>query len=298
MTRVITSVNDLDFKLSDLEEMPYPTGAFMVTPIYFDVEYVINPHMEGHIGDVDKDKAFNQWETVRDAFRSTGLKIHEIEGRPELPDMVFAANQSLPALLRNGKKSAIMSIMHADQRKDEVPYIEQWYRRNGYEVNYLDEKKIDDFEGMGDAIWHSGRRLLWGGYGHRSSLEAYDQISRLLDVPVLALELVSESFYHLDTCFCMLNESSVLIYPEAFTETGLNLIRELFTNVYEAPKEEAEELFACNATCPDGKHVIIQSGCNKTSKTLEDAGFTIMEVDTGEFLKSGGSVFCMKMLVW
>ena len=298
MASVVTAPNQLDFNIRKLQDMPYPSKAFMVTPTYFNVEYVINPHMEGNIGEVDQDEAFNQWNVVRDALRSTGLEIYEIQGQPHLPDMVFSANQSLPALYPNGKKAAIMSIMHADQRKDEVPYIEQWYRQNGYAVNYLDEKNIQDFEGMGDAIWHTGKRLLWGGYGYRSSLEAYNQISELLDVPVIALELTSEKFYHLDTCFCLLNEDSVLIYPEAFTEEGLSMIRDTFAHVYDAPQQEAEELFACNATCPDGQHVIIQSGCTQTNATLKEAGFTVLEVDTSQFLKSGGSVFCMKMLVW
>ena len=298
MASVVTTPKQLDFTIRNLQDMPYSSKAFMVTPTYFNVEYVINPHMEGNIGEVDQDEAFNQWNVVRDALRSTGLEIHEIQGQPHLPDMVFAANQSLPALYSNGKKAAIMSIMHADQRKDEVPYIEQWYRQNGYEVNYLDEKNLQDFEGMGDAIWHTGKRLLWGGYGYRSSLEAYNQISEILDVPVIALELTSEKFYHLDTCFCLLNEDSVLIYPEAFTEEGLSMIRDMFANVYHAPQKEAEELFACNATCPDGQNVVIQSGCTQTNSILKEAGFTVLEVDTSQFLKSGGSVFCMKMLVW
>jgi N-dimethylarginine dimethylaminohydrolase len=34
----------------------------------------------------------------------------------------------------------------------------------------------------------------------------------------------------------------------------------------------------------------------KTAKSLERAGFVVKPLDTGEFLKSGGSVFCMKLL--
>jgi N-dimethylarginine dimethylaminohydrolase len=31
---------------------------------------------------------------------------------------------------------------------------------------------------------------------------------------------------------------------------------------------------------------------------LREAGFTPLELDTSEFIKAGGSVFCMKLMFW
>ena len=298
MSKVITSADQLDFVIDDIPSMPLPPKALMVRPLHYSVEYVINPHMTDQVGQVDKLEANNEWELVRTLFDQIGIEVHVIEDQEGLPDMVFCANQSLPFIDESGKRHVFMSIMHADQRKDEVPYIEQWYRQHGYEIHYLDEGKVDDFEGSGDAIWHTRKRLLWGGYGYRSSINAYETISDTFDVPVIALELVDESFYHLDTCLCVLDEQTVLIYPEAFTDEGLKLINEVFDKVIHSSKYEAEKLFACNASCPDGRNVIIQQGCTDVNKNLRDAGFAVHEVSTYEFLKSGGSVFCMKMLLW
>jgi len=298
MPNVITSVDQLDLNLSDIPSMPVPKDTLMVTPKHFSVEYVINPHMAQNVGTVNKMEARNEWNVLKSTFEQIGINVHVIEGEEGLPDMVFCANQSLPFIGESGDKHVFMSIMHDDERKEEVPYIEQWYRQNGYEIHYLDENEIDDFEGCGDAIWHTGRRLLWGGYGYRSSVQAYESISETFELPVIALELVDEDFYHLDTCFCVLDDSSVLIYPEAFTKEGLELIDSVFETVIKASKYEATKLFACNATCPDGKNVIIQQGCTDANKNLRDAGFSVHEVSTYEYLKSGGSVFCMKMMVW
>jgi N-dimethylarginine dimethylaminohydrolase len=298
MPNVFTSVDQPDLKVTDLPAMRVPKEVLMVTPKYFSVEYVINPHMAQNVGAVNKLEARNEWDVLKSTFEQIGLQVHVIEGEKGLPDMVFCANQSLPFISENGDKQVFMSIMHDDERKEEVPYIEQWYRQNGYEIHYLDENKIDDFEGCGDAIWHTGRRLLWGGYGYRSSIKAYEIISKTFDLPVIALELVDEEFYHLDTCFCVLDENTVLIYPDAFADEGLKLINSVFDKVIHASKYEATKLFACNATCPDGKNVIIQQGCTDVNKNLRDAGFSVHEVSTYEFLKSGGSVFCMKMMVW
>lgn len=295
---LITKPSELTFSLSDLAEMPLPTGALMVTPEHFTVEYVINPHMEGHVGNVDREKARREWNEVREAFVKSGVEVHDIKGEAGLPDMVFCANQSLPYVSPTGGKEVMMSIMHADQRKNEVSFIEEWYRNNDYKIHHLDKSKITDFEGMGDAIWHTGKRLIWGGYGFRSSLEAYRKINETFDVPVIGLELLNPDFYHLDTCFCMLNSDTALIYPAAFTSDGLALIRKLIPNSIEANQYEAEELFACNATCPNGKDVVIQAGCTDVNAKLKAAGFIVHEVSTEEYLKSGGSVFCMKMMVF
>jgi N-dimethylarginine dimethylaminohydrolase len=298
MQSLITSKDQIKSALNRAVTIPVPGNVLMVTPEYFSVDYVINPHMEGNIGKVDKIKARWEWEVIRDKFRHLGITVHELPGQPGFPDMVFSANQSLPLLDSKGRKHALMSLMHSEQRREEVPYFEQWYRRHGYEVHYLDSGRIPDFEGMGDAIWHFKKCLLWGGYGYRSSPEAYKYISETFDVPVVALELMHPSFYHLDTCFCVLNANTVMIYPGAFSEEGLGLIRSAFTHVIEAPEDEALKRFACNAVCPDGRNVIIQKGCTEVNKALKKLGFAFHEVDTTEYIKSGGSVFCMKLMVW
>jgi N-dimethylarginine dimethylaminohydrolase len=253
--------------------------------------------MEGNVGNVDKMKAMEEWNAIKSTYEAIGLHVHVIEGQPNLPDMVFCANQSLP-FAEDSSKQVFMSIMNSVHRKDEVSFIEQWYRQNGYQIHFFDENRVVNFEGMGDALWISGRKLLFGGYGFRSSLAAYDQISATFNTPVVALELSKPSFYHLDTCFCSLNDETVLIYPEAFTDEGLQIIEHLFPNVIKANSFEAEELFACNATCPDGKNVLIQKGCTEVNSALKSYGFVVHELETTEYLKSGGSVFCMKMLTW
>lgn len=298
MPNVITSEDQLNFSLADIASMPFPDKALMVKPTHFSVEYVINPHMADNVGMVDKMEAQNEWDMIKSTFEQVEIEPKIIEGQKGLPDMVFCANQSLPFIDDDGKKHVFMSIMHAEQRKQEVPYIEQWFRQAGYEIHFLDEDKIEDFEGCGDAIWHTGKKLLWGGYGYRSSIKAYKEVSETFDLPIIALKLVDEAFYHLDTCFCVLDKKTVLIYPDAFTDEGMRLINTIFENVIEATEYEAKKLFACNATCPDGKNVIIQRGCTDVNKKLRDAGFAVHEVSTDEFRKSGGSVFCMKQMVW
>ncbi len=290
--------DQLDFTLADLPALPLPRHVLMTTPAHFEVAYVINPHMEGNVGTTDAGRARQEWEALRDAYAALGLDVHTIEGAEGLPDMVFCANQTLPFLTPEGEKGVLLSQMHAPQRRGEVPHYRTYFSGQGYEVSALPPGIRRGFEGMGDALWHPGRRLLWGGYGFRTGLEAYEKASELLGTRIVALRLDDPDFYHLDTCLSLLDEKTALYAPVAFQPDGLELLRRLIPTLIEAPESEARGLFACNAHCPDGKHVLIQRGCDTTNERLRAAGFTPVEVETGEFLKSGGSVFCMKMMHW
>jgi len=154
------------------------------------------------------------------------------------------------------------------------------------------------FEGGGDALWHPGRALLWGGYGFRTDPEAYEAVSESFGVPVLRLHLRSDTFYHLDTSLCPIDERTALVYPPAFDDRGMALIRGIFEDVIACGRDEAEEHFACNAAALAGRRVIIQSGAPATTQALRARGFQVHEVDTSEFMKSGGSVYCMKQFVF
>ena len=288
----------LDFSIGDLPAMPRPRQVLMATPAHFEVAYVINPHMEGNVGTVDVDEARREWEALRDAYAGIGLDVQTIEGAEGLPDMVFCANQTLPFLTPEGDRGVLLSQMHAPQRRGEVPYFRAYFSSQGYNVSALPPGVERGFEGMGDALWHPGRRLLWGGYGFRTGLEAYEEAAKMLDTRIVALRLDDPDFYHLDTCLSLLDETTALYAPAAFQAEGLELLRRLIPTLIEAPESEARGLFACNAHCPDARHVIIQRGCTVTNQRLREAGFEPVEVETGEFLKSGGSVFCMKMMHW
>ena len=293
MTDTVRSIS-----VDALPAIPRPGRVLLTTPDHFEVAYVINPHMEGNVGDVDRDRARSQWEGLRDAYRRLGLEVSVLGGAAGLPDMVFCANQTLPYQTPGGERGAVLSRMHAPQRKREVAHYARFFEGQGYEVHGLDPDLPGDFEGMGDALWHPGRYLLWGGYGYRTDRQVYDRFESALGFVVVPLKLEDPDFYHLDTCLCPLDEQTALVYPGAFDAEGMASLAAHFPRLIEAPEDEARGLFACNAHCPDGRHVLIQRGCAETTRLLRAAGFEAVELETDEFLKSGGSVFCMKLMFW
>ena len=278
--------------------IPKPRRVLLTDPAHFRVDYVINPHMAGHVGTVDGERARAQWRTLRDAYVGLGFDVEVMPGVEGLPDMVFCANQILPIVTPEGRRVAVASRMHTPQRAPEVEHYAAYFTSIGYEVLRLDADLPGDFEGMGDALWHPGAYRLYGGYGYRTDRAVYERLAAELNMTIVPLELVDVDFYHLDTCLSLLDTETALVFPSAFTEEGLALLRAHVPRLLEVPEAEARERFACNAHCPDGRHVLLQQGSIHTERLLRGAGFEPVPLDTSEFLKAGGSVFCMKLMYW
>lgn len=292
--QAIASVKDA-IAFSQLAPRAMPRRILMCPPTYFEVKDAKNEFMSGNIGGVDKDAAVFQWSDLKNTFDQCGFKVDVIEPGEGLEDMVFTANQVLPALDENDKPQVVLGRMAYESRTYEVPHFEKWFRNNGYEILQLPEN-CKHFEGGGDGVWHPYRKLLWLGYGSRTDEACCDAVANLLKTPVIKLKLVSPKFYHLDTCFAVLNADSVLIFPPAFDDAGLALIRNYFQNVIEVSEADANN-FACNALALD-EYVVLQKGSAGTCTDLRRLGFKPVEVDTSEFMKSGGSVFCLKQMVY
>lgn len=294
--------NNISFSINDIKDRTDPTRVLMCSPDYFDIVDVKNVHMQGHIGNTDKAQVNAQWQSLKDAYDAllTNKVLDEVSvipGAKDCEDMVFCANQTLPWKMEDGSEVVVMSRMRHESRQREVPYFEEFFKNKGFKPLHFNNVKM--FEGMGDVIPHPGKRLLYGGYGHRTTAEAYDELAQMLQTPVVALELINPKFYHLDTCFVPLSKDSVMLCREAFTEDGLAMIRQLFTKVYYIPEYEAEKYFSLNAHAFDAhgtKTAILQKGSAITVDVLKQEGYNVVEIETGEFMKSGGSVFCMKMM--
>ena len=285
-----------EITLAEVQPMPLPGAALMCLPDYFDVVDEKNPFMRGQQGKVDRQLAKQQWAELRGAFEKIGVAISTLPPLAGCEDMVFCANPVFAGLNGEGEHLCVLGRMRHKSRAAEVAAHGSWYAANGYRVQPIAGGGV--FEGSGDAIWHPGRRLIWGGYGRRTEAGIYEKLGEVFGAPVIPLELTTELFYHLDTCFCPVNAETVLVYPRALTGEGMRIISRLFQDVIEVNEYEAASVMACNGTAFFGKYFVVQRGAKEVNGRLRGRGFEVIEVDTSEFLKSGGSVFCMKMYLF
>lgn len=299
MSRLIyKSVGDLKgFSLKNCPAMPDPAGVLMCAPDFYDVKEVKNPFMVGQAGTVNRPLARRQWDEIRGAFEGAGKPVSLIEPVAGLEDMVFCSNQTLIGLAPGMEKVCLLSQMRHSSRRREVPAFEAWFKENGYRIIRLKDPSTS-FEGAGDALWHPRKRLIWGGHGFRSQPEVYEEVARAFEAPVILLKLVNERFYHLNTCFCSLTPEAVLIYPSAFDGESLELILKIFPIVLTASEPEAIRFMACNGAVIDSNTAILQRGASGVASHMQAMGLKVVEVDSSEFIKSGGSVYCLKMFLY
>lgn len=297
---------DIDFSIEQIPTRAEPSKVLMCSPEHYQVVDVKNVHMLQYQGQVNHAVAKQQWAALKANYEQLVkdnylAEVLVIPGAKDCEDMVFAANQSFPWLTTSGQRVVVMSKMYHSSRAREVPYFELFYQNLGYKILHLQHTEF--FEGMGDTIPHPQKRLLYGGFGHRSTQKAYTELSQLLEVPIVALSLTDERFYHLDTCFLPVNVDTVLLCAEAFNAYGLKIIRSLFKNLVEIPVAEASDFFSLNAHIVWGNDnmppvAILQAGATVTAGILEQYGVKVIFTNTSEYMKSGGSVFCMKMMLY
>lgn len=300
----VYSLSEIDFIVHQIADRQDPRKVVMCTPEYYDVKDVKNVYMNNKA--VNPLVVKRQWLKLKDEYlRLKDRKLIDdllfIRGVPECEDMVFVINQSFPWQYATGEKVAVMSKMKHSSRQKEIEFVKQFYLEIGYNVLELNRTLV--FEGQGDTLPHPGKRLLYGGYGHRTTKEAYDEIAELLRVPVVALELIDERFYHLEKCFLPLDIDTVMICPEAFTFESLQAIKLMFKNVIRIPPIEASGRFSLTSHIlydrkTKTKSALIHYGSSFAYQALEKEGFDIVEVDTSEFIKSGGSVAGLKMMIY
>ena len=278
-----------------VESMNSPTGVLVCPPTYFDVVERKNPFMTMDTP-VDRKKAQQQWLTLRQTFAATGLQVHEYAPLQGAEDMVFSANPALAGLNRRGDRVAVASRMKFPSRSVEVPAIVERLTQLGYTVDTTIPPSVS-FEGGGDAVWHPARHVLYAGYGWRSDATSHSVLERVFEAEIVPLRLTDERFYHLDTALCAVDSDTALIVAEAFDQGGLDELQRRLKRLVRIDLDEALSMAANAALGADGS-VIIDGAAQTTIAKLKSLGYAVRAVDTSEFRKSGGSVYCMKQYLY
>ncbi|GAB4229350.1 MAG: TIGR00300 family protein [Stanieria sp.] len=261
----------------------------MCSPDHYDVDYVINPWMEGNIHKSSRDRAAEQWQKLYHVLKDLAV-VDLVPPQQGWPDMVFTANAGLVL-----GDDVVLSRFYHQERQGEEPHFKQWFEENGFTVHEL--PKDLPFEGAGDALLDREGRWLWAGYGFRSELDSHPYIAKWLDIEVLSLRLIDDRFYHLDTCFCPLTDGYLLYYPDAFDSYSNRLLEMRVPAEKRIAIEEADAVkFACNAVNVDHT-VVMNQASDSLKQRLAEAGFSVIETPLTEFLKAGGAAKCLTLRI-
>lgn len=211
----------------------------------------------------------------------------------DCPDAVFSANAGL---IFNGK--FIPSRFRFDERGPEEAYFVKEFQARGYSIHFADgnaqnKRENWSFEGAGDALFSADRKVLWLGHGFRTSENSSVAIEALLTgVEVKTLSLIMPQFYHLDTCFCPLDDGKLLWFPAAFTAGSQATIRSYYGDRGIEVSAEDASRFACNAVSV-GNALVMPKVSDSLVTLLASKGLKVVQVDMSQFLRSGGATKCL-----
>lgn len=261
--------------------MTAPRRYLMCEPVYFRVEYAINPWMDPQTP-VDGELAVKQWHQLRQTLCDLGHTVHLLDPEPDLPDMVYAANGGL---VIDG--TAYGARFHHPERAAEAHLHRRWYERNGW--RFVAPTATN--EGEGDFAYVG--EMVLAGYGFRTGLDAHPEVQELFGRPVVSLQLVDPRFYHLDTALAVLDPAGrgrIAYYPGAFAPSSQVTLARLFPDAVIADEADAVA-FGLNLVS-DSRHVVLNADATAMAGKVADAGFIPVPVELSELRKGGGSVKC------
>src|SRR3984893_12307870 len=259
----------------------------MCPPEFFQVDYIINPWMEGNIDRANEPLATEQWHGLHVLLAGQG-KVELISPLVGSPDMVFTANAGLVL----GDRAVLSRFLHRE-RQSEEPHFRTWFQQNGFRVHEL--PKDLPFEGAGGALFDRAQPILWASHGFRTELDTHTLLSELLSVEVVSLRLIDKRFYHLDTCFCPLERGFLMYYPPAFDARSNAQIERRVPTEKRLVLEEVDAIhFAANAV-NIGETLVLHRASDALRNQLSVAGFQVFEAPLSEFIKSGGAARCLTL---
>lgn len=254
--------------------------VLLCPPDHFQIRYQINPWMKA-TNQINQSQAQHQWLKLASLYSRLGIQVTTIESNPNLPDMIFTADQGL---VKNNY--VILANFRFRQRQPETKLYRNWFKKQGFKIFSLPKEFY--FEG-GDALEVGSKIVI--GYGFRTSPKSLPLISKLLKTPVIGLRLVNPYFYHLDTCLFIPNPKTAFYYPGAFDQTSRKKLSQNFPNLIRLPKEEAF-LLAANSLNSDHQ-AIIPKETPVFAKELSQLGYQTHQINISEFTKAGGGIHCL-----
>ncbi|MDY7541998.1 arginine deiminase-related protein [Cryobacterium sp. 5B3] len=250
----------------------------MCKPDYFTVVYRINPWMDPAIP-TDTSLAVAQWQTLYDTYVGLGFDVHLIDPIDGLPDMVYAANGGF--VIDNIAYGAAFTY---PERQPEGPAYMDWFRANDFDVRV----PVEINEGEGDFLLVGD--VILAGTGFRSASNSHEEVSAIYGRPVITLNLVNPSFYHLDTAIAVLDDTNIAYLPSAFDGPSLAVLRERYPDAIIVTEEDAA-ILGLNSYS-DGYNVVIAARAKDFERQLRERGYNPIGVDLSELLLGGGGVKC------
>ncbi|ERH59084.1 MULTISPECIES: dimethylarginine dimethylaminohydrolase family protein [Bacillus amyloliquefaciens group] len=223
--------------------------------------------------------ALKQHSEFIDILRSHQIEVVLLPADSALPEQVFTRDIGFVL-----GETAFISNMAASVRQGEETVFQ----------GLLDNKKIPytrlkkaNIEG-GDILIADG--TVYAGLSKRTDKAAVRELQEALPEMTVVPIPLKEDFLHLDCVFNMISETEALYCKNGLRQKEIDLLTERFEMI-EVPEEEQFTL-GPNILSIGNQTIISLPQHRHTNRELRKRGYTVIETEFSEIIKSGGSFRC------
>jgi N-dimethylarginine dimethylaminohydrolase len=261
-------------------------NILLVDPNNFQLETSINPWMNVDV-EVDPDKMKEQWINIKDELENLNCNVEVLPSQKNLPDMVFAANAGMVY-----KEVSVISSFRDKSRKGEEDHFYNWFKKTFPKVEKIKGSK-NFWEGQAcSVIWDTNAIFSISSRANEESAKQLIKIWSLEQYDYRLIELIDPFFYHLDVCFCLINDDTAMLCPMAFKQADYEWISSKFSNIINVTYDDALN-FSCNACVIENNILLNDNISSDLENKLKQFELNLIKINVSEFIKSGGGVKCL-----
>ncbi|MDF4194083.1 MULTISPECIES: dimethylarginine dimethylaminohydrolase family protein [Bacillus amyloliquefaciens group] len=223
--------------------------------------------------------ALKQHSEFIDILRSHQIEVVLLPADPALPEQVFTRDIGFVL-----GETAFISNMAASVRQGEETVFQNLL--DNKEIPYTRLKKAN-IEG-GDILIADG--TVYAGLSKRTDKAAVRELQEALPEMTVVPIPLKEDFLHLDCVFNMISETEALYCKNGLRQKEIDLLAERFEMI-EVPEEEQFTL-GPNILSIGNQTIISLPQHRHTNRELRKRGYTVIETEFSEIIKSGGSFRC------
>lgn len=254
--------------------------VLLCSPIYMEIKQIIN-ETQKHFAreNISQMKAIAQHKQLIQILKNHQVRPIMLPANDRYPEQVFTRDIGFTI-----GHTLFVSSMAAPVRQGEEQLLKEWAQEYGFKTVSLSNGTIEG----GDVLVDQTRVFV--GMSKRTNPAAIHELKKELpDHDIIPIHLPPH-ILHLDCVMNILSQDEMLIYPEAFKKEDLHLLN-MHYHLIEISEQEQFTL-GPNVLSIGQKKVISLPINQETNATLTAHGYTVIEVDFSEIIKSGGSFRC------
>ncbi|QGX66381.1 hypothetical protein GPA07_13300 [Bacillus sp. ms-22] len=258
----------------DLQEV------LLCSPFYMEIKQIIN-ETQKHFAreNISQIKAIAQHKQLIQTLKDHHVRPILLPANDRFPEQVFTRDIGFTI-----GQTLFVSKMAAQVRQGEEQSLKEWAQAKGWTTVTLTDGTIEG----GDVLVDQTRVFV--GISKRTNPAAIQQLKKELPEHDIIPIHLPPHILHLDCVMNILSPHEIVICPEAFTEKDLHMLKTQY-DLIEIIEQEQFTL-GPNVLSIGQKKVISLPINQETNAALTAHGYTVIEVDFSEIIKSGGSFRC------